>query len=309
MAATTDYLGLTKPAQEDYYNVEDWNTNSDIIDQYVAGLSGEGGVIPALQAAVAAAAKGLKLKGAVNYYSDLPANPQEGDAYTVLYAGSSGTDPLGLEYAWASYNNTLQWVPIGVDPSVFARADDVAAAEAKQNTVLADLLNGQPKNISRFMHNGGTWYKITFTPNKVTGALQIQTDGASNGYKGFRILGTDADNVGWQYGVPIPRGTYKLTGLPSGASSSTFRYLLGIASSSTATRTSTSVYDDYEFTVSNDTTRIDLSAYVAQGANLSSGVTLHPMLCRIEASNISDAFVPWHPPLDEMWAAIQALQT
>lgn len=54
MATTTDFLGLKKPAQEDYYNVDDWNDNSDTLDQYAAGLSGEGGVIPALQAAVAA---------------------------------------------------------------------------------------------------------------------------------------------------------------------------------------------------------------------------------------------------------------
>lgn len=182
------------------------------------------------------------------------------------------------------------------------KADDV------HDLLLSELLDGKPKNISHFMHDGGTWYKITFTPNKATGELTIQTDGSSNGYKGFRILGTNADSVGWEYGIPIPKGKYKLTGLPAGSSSSTFRYLLGIAPSSSDTRSSTSVYEDYEFEITTDTARIDLSAYVAQNANISTAVILKPMICRKEAYSISPDFVPWHPPLADMWAAIQALQ-
>ena len=180
------------------------------------------------------------------------------------------------------------------------------AADTKQLKCLADLLNGKAKNLAHFMYDGGTWYKITFDVNNAKGMLTISTDGASSGYKGFRILGNSADSVGWEYGIPIPRGTYKLLGLPSGASSSTFRYLLGIATSSSATRQPLSIYSDYEFTVSNDTTRIDLSAYVAQGANISS-ISILPYLVRKEAYEIAPDFQPWYPDLSELWAKVMAL--
>lgn len=72
---------------------------------------------------IASLSGGVHLRGAVNYYSNLPNDPEEGDAYTVLYTGESGTERSGIEYAWANYNNTFQWVPIGVDPSVYAKAD------------------------------------------------------------------------------------------------------------------------------------------------------------------------------------------
>ena len=39
MAETTKKLGLIKPAQTDYYNVEDFNRNMDILDE-AAGQSG-----------------------------------------------------------------------------------------------------------------------------------------------------------------------------------------------------------------------------------------------------------------------------
>lgn len=181
-------------------------------------------------------------------------------------------------------------------------------AAAKQQTCLADLLNGKAKNIVHFMNDGGTWTKITFSPNKMTGALTISTNGAATGNKSFRLLG-DMDNQGWSYGVPIPRGTYKITGLLQDAGSQTYRYILGVTTASGATRTTTNIYEDYEFTVSNDTTRIDFSVYVGAGANISTPVVIYPMICRKEAYQISPAFVPWHPDISDMWAAIQAMQT
>ena len=88
----------------------------------------------AMRAEINSLSGGVHLKGAVDYYNNLPVNPSEGDAYTVRYQGTSGTDPLGIEYAWATYQGTPQWIPIGVDPSVFAKQtemDVVANAGAK----------------------------------------------------------------------------------------------------------------------------------------------------------------------------------
>jgi len=58
---------------------------------------------------------GLKYKGAVSYYADLPANASEGDCYTVKYLGTSGTVSSGAEYAWGKYDNVLQWIKLGPD--------------------------------------------------------------------------------------------------------------------------------------------------------------------------------------------------
>ena len=53
---TTDYLGLKKPDPQDYYNVEDWNDNSDTLDQFAEGLAGDSGVLQQMQAAITAKA-------------------------------------------------------------------------------------------------------------------------------------------------------------------------------------------------------------------------------------------------------------
>lgn len=79
----------------------------------------------AMRAEINSLSGGVHLKGAVDYYNNLPATPSEGDAYTVRYQGTSGTDPLGIEYAWATYQGTPQWIPIGVDPSVFAKQTEM----------------------------------------------------------------------------------------------------------------------------------------------------------------------------------------
>ena len=71
--------------------------------------------------AVAGISGGINYKGAVNYYSDLPNNAKVGDAYTVKYKGSSGTETDGTEYVWASYEGTNQWVAFGPDISQFSK--------------------------------------------------------------------------------------------------------------------------------------------------------------------------------------------
>lgn len=57
-------------------------------------------------------ATGFNWLGAVKYHSDLPASANEGDAYTVMYTGSSGTAVDGTEYAWGQLNGTAQWIPV-----------------------------------------------------------------------------------------------------------------------------------------------------------------------------------------------------
>lgn len=69
---------------------------------------------------------GLKWIGAVNYYADLPKDPEEGNCYTVKYLGSSGTEVSGTEYAWGKLDGTFQWIPLGpdIDISLYVKKTD-----------------------------------------------------------------------------------------------------------------------------------------------------------------------------------------
>ena len=59
--------------------------------------------------------KGISYKGAVDYIKDLPNSPTIGDAYTVKYQGSSGTDVDGGEYVWGTYEGVNMWIALGPD--------------------------------------------------------------------------------------------------------------------------------------------------------------------------------------------------
>ncbi len=59
--------------------------------------------------AVGALTSGVNWKGSVDYYDNLPEDPEVGDAYTVKYTGSSGTNVLGATYAWGDDGGTNKW--------------------------------------------------------------------------------------------------------------------------------------------------------------------------------------------------------
>ena len=62
-----------------------------------------------MDTAIEQAQQAIHFKGFVNYYNDLPVNPEENDAYTVLYSGTSGTEQDGTEYVWSKHENTYEW--------------------------------------------------------------------------------------------------------------------------------------------------------------------------------------------------------
>lgn len=145
------------------------------------------------------------------------------------------------------------------------------------------------KNLAVFSRADGVYgpYNgVTFTLSN--GAVTIS--GTAGTYKNFKLMGLQ-DYTTYEYGVPIPKGKYRLTGLPSGASSSTFRYIFAMTPSNGGTRTSTSIYEDYEFTVENDTTVIELMVYVATNYAATTPVTIKPMICRVEEYEASPAYV------------------
>lgn len=106
--------------------------------------------------AIRGIAGGLHWKGSVNYYADLPDNAEEGDCYTVLYKGSSGTLADGTEYAWGDNGTTTTWIPIG--PDISYKADKVSGATAGHLAALDNTgnLTDSGKVVSATPVSGGT---------------------------------------------------------------------------------------------------------------------------------------------------------
>lgn len=120
--------------------------NMDIIDEQLKATDDK----------ATAAAAGLKYKGAVNYYSDLPNDAEIGDAYTVLYAGSSGTVPDGTEYVWGELNGTAQWIDFSKD--TYTKAEVNALLAAKQA-----LLNANNKLDPAYINYDSTHRAVSDT--------------------------------------------------------------------------------------------------------------------------------------------------
>lgn len=173
-------------------------------------------------------------------------------------------------------------------------SDGVWADQQRQDLALTEVVDAGAKNLVQIMQDSLSIYNIIFSVNKLEGTITITGTGSTaSAYKAFRFFG-DPDNTGWSYGIPIPKGTYVLSGLPSGASQTGVRYILGITTSQSDTRTTTQIWDgDYVFTISNDTTRIDLSAYVPAGQDLSTPYVFKPMICSKSQWDVSHQFEPY----------------
>ena len=92
--------------------------------------------------AIAGISGGVHYKGAVSYYSDLPNNAEVGDAYTVKYKGSSGTETDGTEYVWASYEGTNQWIAFGPDMSQFSKVEANPTLSGSESTLIGIEVDG-----------------------------------------------------------------------------------------------------------------------------------------------------------------------
>lgn len=110
--------------------------------------------------------KGIVYKGAVNYYNDLPDNASIGDCYSILYKGTSGTDPSGAEYVWGKVNNTTQWIKLReeIDLTSYVKNTDYATANDY------GVIKGTQTN-QFYLWNGGP-YAGSITYSQYTSAGQ-----------------------------------------------------------------------------------------------------------------------------------------
>lgn len=69
---------------------------------------------------------GVHYRGSVSYYTDLPNNAEEGDSYTVKYAGTSGSVADGTEYTWGydTDSQTYAWISFSKDTYSKAEIDN-----------------------------------------------------------------------------------------------------------------------------------------------------------------------------------------
>lgn len=118
---------------------------------------------------------GVHYRGSVNYYTNLPSSPSEGDAYTVKYTGTSGTTPDGTEYVWAldTDDNTYKW--IGFSPDTYTKTEIDSALSGKQDTIdSTHKLNADNVDDTNSTNKFATAAELTQIETNKTNILSIQ---------------------------------------------------------------------------------------------------------------------------------------
>lgn len=245
MSTTTTNYGLIKPDTTDPILVGQLNDNMDTIDTVLKDHSDK----------IDAASLGIKYKGEVNYYADLPNSAEIGDAYTVKYSGSSGTTPDGTEYVWGTVSGTNQWINFSKDSYTKAEVDALLALKqnALSSTQLAAVNSGidstkvaqietNKNNISSqqdTVAQGGNGYAIingirqymgdTVTPPVppnslwIKDSIKVKTDNYFNA-DDFGAIQVDAQGNkrnGTNCGI-LPQGTYTLSATTSAPQNALF---------------------------------------------------------------------------------------
>ena len=213
MSTTTTNYGLIKPDTTDPILVGQLNDNADVIDAALKSLSD----------ALDVAKLGIKYKGEVNYYSNLPSSGNQiGDAYTVKYAGSSGTTPDGTEYVWGTVSGTNQWINFSKDSYTKAEVDALLALKVDTAGT------GLSKSGTTINHSNSTTAKTTQgfaqiaydAQGHITGstaATTAQVNAINSGIDSTKVAQIEANKTnillieqanGSKNQINIPNGTY-----------------------------------------------------------------------------------------------------
>lgn len=299
--STTNY-GLIKPGTDDPILIGQINDNMDTVDTVLKDHSDK----------IDAAALGIKYKGEVNYYADLPNNAEIGDAYTVKYAGSSGTTLDGTEYVWGAVSGVNQWINFSKDS--YSKAEVDALLALKQNALSSAQLAAVNSGI-----NSAKVEQIETNENNISWNAK---SGVSNVlplntvYKrGVHADVTEPSKIHF-YGTPdsggtlsgltkrmaLKEGTYTITVITDfDTSLNADIYVYDMTSSDTIITVDTS--GTYEFTA-NPAHEYYYAFYFNQGVTVDFNyqVTVRP-------KNSPDiGFQPYAMSNAELTAAIQALQ-
>lgn len=91
---------------------------------------------------------GVHYRGSVNYYGDLPNDAQEGDSYTVKYAGSSGSVDDGTEYTWGYDTDLDDYTWISFSKDAYSKAETDSLLTTKQATLSQTQLSAVNSGIT-----------------------------------------------------------------------------------------------------------------------------------------------------------------
>lgn len=119
--------------------------------------------IDKLETTVEGLKNGIKYKGAVNYFKDLPSDltaKQAGYCYTVKYKGNSGARLSGKEYVWGTYEGSLTWIELG------GLLDDYVKAITYDATTNTLIITDQDNNTISF--SAATHSEVENVANKVS---------------------------------------------------------------------------------------------------------------------------------------------
>lgn len=79
---------------------------------------------------------GVRYKGEVNYFDNLPTNAEPGDSYTVKYSGATGTDLDGTEYTWGWNQQTQEyvWIDFSKDSYTKTQTNNLLTTKVDKET-------------------------------------------------------------------------------------------------------------------------------------------------------------------------------
>lgn len=312
MSTTTTNYGLIKPGTDDPILVGQLNDNMDTIDTVLKDHSDK----------IDAAALGIKYKGEVNYYADLPNSAEIGDAYTVKYSGSSGTTPDGTEYVWGTVSGTNQWINFSKDSYTKAEVD--ALLTLKQNALSSTQLDAvnsgidstkvaqieTNKNNILYNTNAGFLRKNFYD---LVGAVYTGNGAYNKGDDSITVYTTGGAWKKIESVLNAPSGNYKLQFKISNYSSNGGAIQINTYTNDTAeTLISRSIITgNGEYTA--DVVIPAQGAKIAFGINYSSDTTASNSItvseCMLYSAEISDStYQPYAMSNAELTAAIQAIQ-
>ena len=220
----------------------------------------------------------ITLKGTATKYANLPSDASEGDAYKVTYSDENYAD--GTVY---TYHNGV-WVSLAKNSYLKAEINNIDRAE------LAKIIDNGAKNIFDMTASSGTiaGNGITVTVN-ADKSLTLNGTSQNSGVTNFH-LGK----------VSVPAGNYVLSGCVGGSNST---YFLRIIADPSVTNTNGSI--SFE-TDGFDDVYVDI---VIGGNKTLDNVTFKPMICTKTAWDISQKYVPYCPPVNELYRMLLASQS
>lgn len=136
-----------------------------------------------------------------------------------------------------------------------------------------------------------TSYGITYTVNS---DKSIKVTGTSNAYYAYNVAGSRT----YANALPIPKGTYIVKGGVTYTNTTPIYIQFGIMTSISAAISWHNIgAEDYEFTVTNDTTRIVYELYIPDGVySTQYNYTFYPMICTKAQWDISHEYQPYALP-------------